>query len=177
MRILLATKKNHTSKETYINFRKKIEEKPWCEREDKTIEWCAVYKNILNKRLHSELRTINYKVANNGLAFHIKLYNIKKEVCVLCKKEVETRDHLFIQCETTKKLYEKIKNKIKEKKIEIDKKYIIYNLNLEINDIEIISIFKLSVWNIRNYIKNNENTKNVEKIFMNMFKRNEYKFM
>ena len=153
------------SKKTYEIYRVQYEKKPNCELNDNSLEWKKIYENINNKKLNSDLRVNNYKILNNGLALDIKINNLCK-ICYMCEKTNESVEHLFVECEQTKRLFEMnrvcfFKNKI----VNYEKNSIIYHLNLDYEQSKLMSIFKLSIWKLRNLIKNS-----YAKLNLNCFK-------
>ena len=165
-------KKNYTSKKTYEFYRKPYEIKSKREAEYKNINWVEVYNKINNKSLGSNLRVLNYKIFNEALNLNIKLSSKLGEQCVFCERHTETRDHLFVECLFTKKMFENISQKLRNKKV-FNKLDLILNLNVDDRDVKIISIFKMSIWSLRNLIKK-ERKKNCEKeiIFKKILNRN-----
>ena len=111
--------------------------------------------------LDSNLRVLNYKIFNEALNLNIKLSSKLGEQCVFCERHTETRDHLFVECLFTKKMFENISQKLRNKKV-FNKLDLILNLNVDERDVKIISIFKMSIWSLRNLIKK-ERKKNCEK--------------
>jgi len=113
------------------------------------------YTNIHDFLKDTRLKELNYKVLMDGLLLSNKFKdnNIK---CHLCKKEKEDLEHLFIQCEKTKEYFQYIKNKNNIDLI-LNRTNIIFQ-KLQSKDIYFqISIFKYSIWKLRNYAKNNCN--------------------
>ena len=106
------SRKNYTSKMTYELFRKPYEKRSKRESEYIDINWTEIYNKINNKSLDSDLRVINYKILNEALSLNIKLYNTLGEKCIFCGKHTETRDHLFVECSFTKKMYEYVRPKL-----------------------------------------------------------------
>ena len=164
--------KNYTSKKTYELFRKPYEKKSKREDEYKNINWTDVYNKINDRSLDSNLRVLNYKIFNEALNLNIKLSKKFGEKCVFCETHTETRDHLFFECLFIKKMFEIIMNKLKNKNV-FNKLDLILNLNLDERDIKTISIFKMSIWSFRNFLKK-ETKKNCDKeiIFKKILYRN-----
>ena len=165
------TRKNLTSKMTYELFRKPYEKRSKRESEYIDINWTEVYNKINNKSLDSDLRVINYKILNEALSLNIKLYNTLGEKCIFCEKHTETRDHLFVECSFTKKMYEYVRPKLNNQN-SCNKLEIIINFNLDEDDVKVISIFKMSIWSLRNLLKKRKNSNEKEIIFKNiLFKK------
>ena len=125
-----------------------------CETEERDFEWEKIYKNLNNNKLNSDLRVNNFKIINNGLALDIKVEKLRN-LCYLCGKVRESNEHVFSECEIAKRLFEMNKSKFFNNSIlEYDKKIVFYhyNLNQELS-IKLVSIFKLAVWKLRNFIK------------------------
>ena len=76
---------------------------------DHNIEWSSVNKNIMGKRLNSELRSLNFRIMNEGLSFDLKFTFKKEKKSTFCK--IKNRNHgfyffvctkhLFLECEFT----------------------------------------------------------------------------
>jgi len=156
--------KNYTSKKTYELFRKPYEVRSKRESDYKNIDWTDVYKKINSKSLDSNLRVLNYKIFNEALNLNIKFSNKKGEKCVFCEKQKETRDHVFVSCPFTKKMFENIKLKLNKQNC-CNKIDLILYCNLGENDIRIISIFKMSIWSLRNMLKKEKSSFDKEILF------------
>ena len=144
--------KKYTSKKIYELFRKPYEIRSKREADYRNINWLEVYNKINSKSLHSNLRVLNYKIFNESLNLNIK-FSKKLEKCVLCEKCTETRDHVFVSCTFTKKMFEEnIKIKLNNKNC-YTKVDLILNCSLDENDVRIISIFKMSIWSSRNLLR------------------------
>ena len=80
----------YKSKNTYNTFKKQYEVAPKCEnleRKNFNIDWKSIYNNILDKRLNSDMRAMNYRVLNNGLCVTLKYKTIQKNPCYFCEKK------------------------------------------------------------------------------------------
>ena len=111
------------------------------------------------------------KILNEALSLNIKLYNTLGEKCIFCEKHTETRDHLFVECSFTKKMYEYVRPKLNNQN-SCNKLEIIINFNLDEDDVKVISIFKMSIWSLRNLLKKRKNSNEKEIIFKNiLFKK------
>ena len=163
----------YNSKKTYEKFRVKYEKKPNCEMNDNnSLDWKNIYKNTNNKKLNSELRVNNYKIINYGLGLDIKLKSMCKN-CYFCEKVNESVEHLFVECEKTKRLFEENKVSFFKNRItSYERNSVLYHINLEHETSKLMSIFKLSVWRLRNLIKNNPTVN----IFKNMLYANKIKY-
>ena len=143
----------YNSKKTYEKFRQYYEVKPKCETEERDFEWKKIYKNLNNNKLNSDLRVNNFKIINNGLALDIKVEKLRN-LCYLCGKVRESNEHVFFECEIAKRLFEMNKSKFFNNSIlEYDKKIVFYHYNLDQELCKLMSIFKIALWNLRNFIK------------------------
>ncbi len=129
-------------------------------------DWKGVYKNINSKKLHAELRSLNFRVLNNGVSLDLKNPWRKKNKSVLCDKKDKTRNHIFLECENSKLIFEKVKERFIKKEVELSFVYYCYGLYL--NDIILISIFKLAIWKCINIVKKGK-MKKPEKVFCSVF--------
>ena len=147
----------YKSKNTYNTLKKQYEIGPQCEnleRKNFNINWKSVYNSILDKRLNSDMRAMNYKVLNNGICASLKYKTIQKNPCYFCEKKKECREHLFLECPNTKHLFTQIKSRLINKKIDLSNESIYYHIGLnELEDVKLISAFKISIWKLRNLIK------------------------
>jgi hypothetical protein len=88
------------------------------------------------KKIDSDLRSFNYRVLVDGLCLSIKVKGRLSHKCFLCDKggnlnmeNLESREHLLINCDITQNLFQKTKHKFKEKYIQLNKeKSILRNL-------------------------------------------------
>ncbi len=94
-----------------------------------------------------------------GLCLSIKVKGKLSNRCFLCDKggdlnyaNLESREHLLINCKITQNLFQKIKHKFKDKKIQLSKENSISHLDFEESDSKLISIFNLSIWILRNKV-------------------------
>jgi hypothetical protein len=155
------------SKKTYEIFRSKYEKRPKCESNRLILNWEEVYEKTLNKNYDSFIRTLNFKILNNGLEFNMKFENRKKIKCFLCRDYKEDIDHLFINCQKTRDLFKLVEHNF-ENKINLNIMNIIYHLNLTASDSKMISIFKLSIWMWRNQLRVSH-LDGFESLFLNLF--------
>ena len=159
----------YNSKQTYENFRKKYEVNPKCENDRLSLNWEEVYQKTLNKNLDSNLRTLNFKIINNGLDFNMKFSNRKNIKCFLCCNQIEDIDRLFISCQKTTNLFKLIESQF-ENKVKLNIMTIIYLLNLTAKDSRLVSIFKQSVWLLRNKVRVSP-TNDYESLFLNFYNK------
>ena len=69
--------------------------------------WSSVYLLPASTTLDTKLRMFQYKILNNILYLNQRLYHMKladSPLCSLCKREFETISHLFLRCESSKRL-------------------------------------------------------------------------
>ena len=141
-----------TSKVLYEKFRAKFEKRANCENDRLILIQEEVYGKTLNNKLDSSSRTFNFKILNDGLEFNMKFKNRKNIKCFLCCNQREHIDRLLISCQKTTNLFKLIESKF-ENKVKLNILTIIYHLNLTARDSMLVSIFKLSVWLLRNKIR------------------------
>ena len=97
--------------------------------------------------------------------------------CYFCEKVNESVEHLFVECEKTKRLFEENKVSFFKNRItSYERNSVLYHINLEHETSKLMSIFKLSVWRLRNLIKNNPTVYNIN-IFKNMLYANKIKYL
>jgi len=141
--------KKFNSKNTYVILRKPFEKKPKCEENiGLNIAWGEVYKKINDPKIHSELRSSNYKILNNGLTLDLKLPWKRNLKCPLCRKRPQNREHVFVNCEVTKEclgIATQLNKNIKRVNTE---NYILYNIGLEIEEVKIVSLHKFCMWKL-----------------------------
>jgi hypothetical protein len=64
----------------------------------------------IRKLKSSKVRLTNYKLIHNGLPTNEKFRNKYDYECFMCKRKItESLEHIFVDCEKTKKLYEYIR--------------------------------------------------------------------
>ena len=77
------------------------------------IDWNIIYSRIYSTTVDSYLRFFQYKVLNNILYLNRDLYRFKlldnASSCSFCSIQLETIDHLFVECIETKNLYFQIR--------------------------------------------------------------------
>lgn len=102
-------------------------------------------KNNISKALEPRLISINYLVLYN-------LLPITNENCPLCKEHRESTNHLLFECNKTHKIRQKLATYLSaagnapQTKINIKEMNDLQNLI----EIQIISIYKQTIWNFRN---------------------------
>ena len=167
---LIKNAHKYSSKKTYEIYRKKYEEKPTCQVESSNtlLDWKSVYERINNKKFCSEIRSFNYKLLNNGISPDTKISKMYKK-CHLCGNDNESRDHLFLDCSVTKKLFEKIKNKMKSNFTSLNREKCIMFTELDYEDSFIMSIFNMSIWRLRNILMGRA-VRSIEGCFLGVFK-------
>ena len=160
----------YNSKKTYELFRKKYEKKPNCEIEDinSLYDWKNVYKSVISKKFCSEVRSFNYKLLNNGVSLDTKIQKLNKK-CHLCSLDLESTDHLFLECSVTKKLFKKIKYKMCTNITSPSKDACMRFIGLEEGDLFIMSIFNMSIWRLRNILMV-RTIRDIEGCFLGIFK-------
>ena len=140
-----------SSKYTYMRYVKKYEIKPKVESMYSNINWGIVYENVIINTNSSELKAINYKVLFDALACNQR-FNGEKVKCVLCDREEESRNHLFLKCEISKGLFKSMRE-FMVKDWEMNEENIFLCINLTKHDTKIVSLYKYSIWKIRNLVK------------------------
>ena len=155
------------SKKCYEIFRMKYEKRPNCETNFLKINWEEVYKKTLCNKLESNMITLNFKILNNSLEFNMKFNNRKKISCFLCGSHVEDLDHLFVSCRRTADFFYLVEKNFKNK-LKLNFQTVFFHYELIPDDSRMISIFKLSIWTLRNSLRISV-TKNIENLFINLF--------
>ena len=103
----------------------------------------------------------------------MKKPSIKKNKCVFCNKTIETRDHIFLECDVTKNMFEKIKCKFEQNITCRVRGQVYYNVGIEHEDVKTMTIYKMSIWRLK-YIISDQTIKNFDKSFIDIF-RNLYR--
>ena len=129
----------------------------------------------MNKKLDSRLREINFKILNNCLSLNIKYSNRLRKNCVLCKKKTENLKHLFLECQKSIELFGNVRKLLKNNTLTLSSHLIYYSLNIGSFENKIISIYKLTLWQVRNFLRTREI--DIGLIFSRFFNKNliEYK--
>ena len=114
---------------------------------------------------------MNYRLMHNAVSLIHKVKTLEeKNKCELCKCDKnESRNHLFIECAKVKELFAKIKYKLKNKNLDLKSETNIYFMGLEYEDSRVISIYNMSIWRLRNIVKD-RNVGDIDKCFMGVFK-------
>lgn len=141
---------SYSSKKTYQILAKKYYIKPNLESTPLQIEWIKVYKNIHNIK-DSNVRTVNYKILMDALPLNNRIVK-NKDRCYFCKKQIEDRDHLFINCREIQNLFLIINSDL-EVKMYLSFKTIILQENQSKKDFLNIAYFKFIIWRIRNILR------------------------
>ena len=132
-------------------------------------------KNIfsnLNKNIKdTSIKLINYKLILEALPVNKKFKNKYGKICYLCKKNLEEScEHIFYECNTTKKIIQQLEDKkIFKQKINYEK--LKYKLDTNKYEYFVLSLFVYSIWNLRNSFKNSNNNFNFLNAFMNIFNK------
>jgi hypothetical protein len=167
---ILENFENISVKKFYLIIKKKYEILPKVENIVDEIEWKEVYKSIQDPFVMSELRSFNYKILFSAL-YTFDKFNLKKnkKKCLFCKDRDETVLHIFSECTVVKSLYQELLPSfgLSYKPQFCYKKEIIYMMDKTSNIREKISIFKYTIWMIRNKIRNGEAFK--EDTFWNLY--------
>jgi hypothetical protein len=165
----------YNSKYTYLQYRKKSETVSKCEIDQPGLDWKYIYKALNNKKMTAEMRSFNFKTIHNGLSYHLKFPYKKNVKCVFCKKEIETREHIFMECGITRYMYEFVATRFALKSITRESEPIMFNINVDENDIRVISAYKMGIWRLR-FLITQGNIKDFlsvfKKIFLNIIKNN-----
>ena len=163
----------YSSRACYTKLRKVFEFRP--EHQSKiNLDWIDVYKKTLSKSLDSRLREVNYRVIYNALSLGLKFTGKMNNRCYFCKNQKEDQDHLFINCKITENLFNQIRKNLNQN-FNLTKLKVFYSVGLDKNDLKIMSVFKYTIWSIRNIIRKGENLTNLHSIFeqnFNSFLRN-----
>jgi len=141
--------KKYTRKYSYVCFRKKYEEDVSCEKQNRNVDWKQIYRSVNDKKMTPEMRTFNFRSIHNGLSFPLKFPKAKKYKCTFCNKAIETMEHLFVECEVTGKMYDKIKTLLS---CNLDIRVmdrIVLCVDLEFGDIKILSAYRMSIWRVK----------------------------
>ena len=146
-------KSKYNSKAIYKRFRKIYEIKPDHQSNNIIIDWNGIYKKNIDKTLDVKLREMNYRVIYNALSLGFKFKEKMNNRCYLCQRYKEDQDHLFINCTVTYDLFSMIKKNFKSNEIKLSKLRVFYSYNLDRNDTFMMSIFKYTIWSLRNIIR------------------------
>ena len=73
-----------------------------------------------------------------------------------CEKKTETIEHIFVECKGAQECFDTIKRYLTDSSIKISNNNILLSLNQSERDKIIISIFKYSIWSLRNKLKHNK---------------------
>jgi hypothetical protein len=166
---LFTNNKWRKSKNIYTFFLGLLSKPPICQRNYFGVDWPKCFKNINHRKLSSDLRTFNYRVLNDGLSLDLKYPHRKKNKCALCKTSLETKDHIFLECNISKNLFKLVVQKYKMTIDESPSRESIYFFNdFEFDYINIISIYKLAIWQLRFFVLKNS-VKNYREIFFNFY--------
>ena len=163
------------SKIIYEKLRKGYEIRPKYESLPVALDWNMVNFNLMNKKLDSRLREINFKILNNCLSLNIKYSNRLRKNCVLCKKKTENLNHLFLECQKSIELFGNVRKLLKNNNLTLSSQLVYYSLNIGPFENKIISIYKLTLWQVRNFLRTREI--DIDLIFSRFFNKNliEYK--
>ena len=166
---LITTK--YTSKAIYTRFREEYEVRPDHQSNNILIDWCDVYKRNVGKTLDVKLREMNYRVIYNALSLGFKFTEKMNNRCYLCKRYQEDQDHLFINCKVTMYWFSLIKEQFRERDISLGKLRVFYSYNLDKNDTLVMSVFKYTMWNLRNIARKGQSglVIDLNSIFVNKF--------
>ena len=163
--------KKISSKKIYTNFLKSNTVKPVIESKDKRADWKKIYVNLHDKcSFNNDIKTFLYKFLFDVLPCNQK-FNKNKNTCYLCKKTVETTEHLFFKCEKTSLFYKEISNTLEDVGLRISKESFWFNYTISNSDYRVISIFYYTIWQFRNNIRINSNSQG-ENNFKYRFKYN-----
>ncbi len=80
--------------------------------------WQGYFKNIYSKAFSTKDQFFQYRVMHRTLVTREKLYEWKmseSDLCTFCDEEIETIEHLFLECEVIKAFFKKILNWFKYK--------------------------------------------------------------
>ena len=115
------------------------------------MNWRKVYDNLIIRTDATELKEINYKIIFDALSCNQRFSKEKKK-CVLCDKHEESRNHLFLECEVSKRLFKSMREyMLQEVEMNVDTIFLCRNLTK--HDTKIISLYKYSLWKIRNMVR------------------------
>ncbi len=145
-------------------------------RRKKTFSMFKKKFNFQTSGLKRRTFKFNYRILVDGLCLSIKIKGKLSNKCFLCDKggelcieNLESREHLLINCDMTQSLFQRIKHKFKDKDIQLKKEKSILHLDFEENDSKLMAIFNLSIWILRNKVRCDEIT-NLTTHFIGIFK-------
>jgi hypothetical protein len=98
----------------------------------------------------ADVRSVNYKIILDALPLNNKYNKNKIHKCLFCAKKIESRDHVFIECECVSTLFDKIRKNLSNESLVVDETIIIYGMNIKDSDFKHISLFKYIIYKIRN---------------------------
>ena len=112
----------------------------------------------IHKLKSSKVRLTNYKLIHNGLPTNEKFRNKYDYECFMCKRKItESLEHIFVDCEKTKKLYEYVrKDFLKNKQLNNSLDLLRLKRGVSDEDFGIVSYFVYIVWRVRNACKHGE---------------------
>ena len=135
-------------------------EKPRIEEKYVLDSWEICHRNLFDKTIHSELNSFNYKVLHGSLYTLDKFKNGKFKKCYFpnCSSK-ESVDHIFGECSFTIAVYDhyiklKYKNNIKREQSIREELILMQGKNDKQK--EMISIFKMALWALRNIYRNGQ---------------------
>ena len=161
--------KKYNSKTSYELLRKEYEIRSSCEKEIINTDWDVCYRRIHNRKLNSNMRSLNYRALNNAMSINMKFSNRLGVKCYLCNNKFETNSHLFVECRTSRLYFEQIRTELEDKELEISKESILMNKELSERDSIIVSLYKYSIWKVRNLRR--EKRELSERLFICLFRR------
>jgi hypothetical protein len=126
--------------------------KPSVESKYDNINWEVTYSNNLSKFVNNRQKEINYLALHDALAPELKFDFFHKN-CELCDNQINTTQHLFINCQVSKRIFNWLKCKEKKKNMVLTHEKVFLLGVMEENEIKIYSIYKQMVWETRNILK------------------------
>ena len=159
------------SKAIYQSLLVKYEKAPKLQTLNPSLDWKEVFK--LNQFVcrDSNIRSFNYKFLYDAIPCNQRFNNREKIKCYFCNNKTESTSHVFVECELTKDLFKSMESQFETKNLVLSVKKLCLAETLPKNDYILLSLFKIVIWQLRNYARTHKNTSLSKTIFENYFKK------
>ena len=121
----------------------------------------------VHKGKYTKFRDLNYRIAS-GILKTATFLNLANRACIYCNEQNETIIHLFLNCRKLEPLREEMGKMIRELRKDrqtLTWEYIINMKNLKHQaEYEIITLYKLNIWNNATNVRWGEKTMNIRKV-------------
>ena len=159
------------SSEIYKSLLGKYEKEPKIQTLNPGIDWKEVFKMNQFACRDSTIRSFNYKFLYDAIPCNQRFNNREKVKCYFCNSKTETTAHVFTECELTKELYKSIEDQLETENLKLSVKTLCLANKMSKNDSILLSIFKIVIWQLRNYARTHKNFIVSNTIFENYFKK------